>query len=264
MKNIEERHIDFVAKHYEQDKLDTQKALAKFKRERGIRNSKSNPFLRWGAVAASVVIAIFMFMPKSELVNLAAEDGVLVAYLPDSTKVVLAEGSTLSYDAADYGEEGRHVNMSGEVFFEVTRNERSPFEVKATAAKVEVLGTQFLVDENDEITELYVETGRVRFSALDGSSSEVLTKGMSAELGNDSRVDLVETATSNPAAWATGIFVYENTSIEAVIAELSHFYDVDLAVSDSTKHLTATFSTESLDDIIEVIEQVLNVEISQK
>ncbi len=269
MKNIEDKHIEFVAKHYEQGKLDTQKALAKFKRDKGIRPTKRNPFLRWSAVAASVAIGAFVLTrivlsPQSEWVNLSAESEKLIAYLPDSTKVVLAEGSTLSYDAADYGKDGRHVNMSGEVFFKVTRNEQSPFEVTAKTSKVEVLGTQFLVDENDDNTELYVESGKVRFSAMDDSSSEVLTKGMSAELGSDNIVAVVDNTTSNPAAWATGKFVYENTPISEVLKELSTFYDVTLTTTNNSKALTASFSTDNLEEIITIIESVLNVKIERR
>ncbi len=268
MKNIEDRQIEFVAKHYEHGKLDTPKALGKFKRKRGIYRSKGNPLLRWSAVAASVAIGAFMLVrivlaPQSEWINLSAEGEILIAYLPDSTKVVLADGSTLSYDAADYGSEGRRVNMSGEIFFEVTRNELSPFEVTAEGTKIEVLGTQFLVDESGEGTELYVESGKVRFSSRDDSSSAVLTRGMAAELCDDNLVTIVEPSTSNPAAWATGRFVYDDTSIGEVLIELSNFYGVELAVSDPTKHLTASFTSQSLDEIIEIIERVLNVKISK-
>ncbi len=263
MKDIEDKNIEFVARHYEPNKLDTQKALDEFRRERGIHRPKSNLLLRLSGVAASIAIAIFALMPKSEMVSITAEGETVVAYLPDSTKVMLADGSTLSYDARDYAGDSRHVDMSGEAFFSVTRNELSPFKVATQNATVEVLGTQFLLDDNGENTELYVESGKVRFSTKDESASLVLTKGMSAELDSHNRISIAKPTTTNPAAWATGKFVYENTPISEVLNELSHFYGVRLTTTDTTKYLTATFSTTDLANITPIIETALGITISK-
>ncbi len=271
MQNIKDKHIEFVAKHYEPNKLDTQKALARFRLNHGIDSHKRRALAWWSAASvACIAVAIFALMrttsvaPTSQIINILAKGETLVAYLPDSTKVTLAEGSTLSYDATTYGTTSRQVEMSGEIFFCVTRNEKSPFCVTAQKAKVEVLGTQFALCENSANTELYVESGKVRFSSRDNSSSLVFTRGESAMLSSDNRVTPTEPISANPAAWATGRFRYESEPINQVLSELSIFYGVHLTCDSTSQSLTATFSTGNLDSIIAVIESVLNIKITKE
>lgn len=63
-------------------------------------------------------------------------------YLPDGTLVWLNAGSKMSY-AQDFGINERSLNLSGEAYFEVTRNEEIPFKVHTEELDVKVLGTKF-------------------------------------------------------------------------------------------------------------------------
>lgn len=63
-------------------------------------------------------------------------------YLPDGTLVWLNAGSQMSY-AQDFGINERSLNLSGEAYFEVTRNEEIPFKVHTEELDVKVLGTKF-------------------------------------------------------------------------------------------------------------------------
>lgn len=84
-------------------------------------------------------------------------------YLPDGTSVWLNAQSTLKY-SQKFGQENREVILEGEAYFDVVRNENSPFLVKARDAVVRVLGTKFNVKAYPE--ENFIETtvvnGRVQ------------------------------------------------------------------------------------------------------
>ena len=136
-------------------------------------------------------------------------------------------------------------------------DESHPFRVMAPAATVTVLGTVFQVSEDRvDVTE-----GRVR---VDGPQGEdvVLTAGQSALL-QDGVPTLEETALPNPSAWATGVFRYDATPLDDVLKDLSAYYGVSLQVKgDSTgKSLTGEFSTDNLDEILELIGLALDVEL---
>ena len=62
--------------------------------------------------------------------------------LPDGTLVVLNAGSRLVYPQ-DFGVDNREVELSGEGYFEVERNEKLPFHVQTPSLSVRVLGTKF-------------------------------------------------------------------------------------------------------------------------
>ena len=63
---------------------------------------------------------------------------------------------------------------------------------------------------------------------------------------------------------ATASFHFDDTPLPDVLNELSTYYGVTLTASDSTRHLTGDFSGETLDDILSMIEEVLDVEIKKE
>ena len=64
--------------------------------------------------------------------------------LSDGTKVWLNASSTLEYPASFEGKKERRVRLTGEAFFEVSRNEKCPFYVETgNQESVQVLGTSF-------------------------------------------------------------------------------------------------------------------------
>ena len=62
-------------------------------------------------------------------------------------------------------------------------------------------------------------------------------------------------------AWATGLFHFNNTPLAEVLADLAQFYHVKLRASDTHKRLSGDFETDSLEEILTLIEQVLEVKV---
>ena len=259
----DEKCLDFVVNNYKTNRFNAEKALEKFNKNK--RPRRLHPAI-W-IVAASLVIGAFtlthfIVKPKSEWVTITATNETLNYILPDSSVVTLSKNSSISFDANAYAKKVRHINMSGKVYYDVRKNREIPFEVWAKVAKVRVLGTEFQVNENEETTDVYVNSGKVLFTAIGSKNSVTLTKGMFAELTSETQTPkITEQITINPAVWANGVFVYKNTLISDVLVELSAFYKVKLHTEHTSKQLTATFKADSLEEIIELIEQVLNIKI---
>ncbi len=259
-----DRHLKFVLKHYREGAFNTRNAIEKFNRAAGRTSRGIIKYIAGVAAAAAVVSGIFIFNPKPQPVHLMTADAAEVFILPDSTAVTLAPHSSLEYDAHAYIRKSRSVRMEGKAFFDVTRNERNPFEITTRKAYVKVLGTSFQVDETAD-TEVYVKSGKVLFSASEESEGVVLTEGMKAELGGaDGVPELHEEPLPNPAAWATGLFEYESTPLKDVLDELSAFYGVSLTASDYDRRLSAKFETSSsVDEIISMIAAATETTINQ-
>ncbi|MDH6341844.1 transmembrane sensor [Parabacteroides sp. PFB2-12] len=81
--------------------------------------------------------------------------------LADGTKVILNGGSKLVYPASFLN--SRQVSLSGEAFFDVARDEKSPFIVHSHKLSVKVLGTRFAFKayEEDAETTLTLESGSI-------------------------------------------------------------------------------------------------------
>lgn len=72
------------------------------------------------------------------------------------------------------------------------------------------------------------------------------------------------TADTTATTAATASFHFNDAPLPQVLRELGAHYGVTLAATDTTRHLTGTFSGQSLEDILSMIEEVLDVEISQQ
>ena len=97
--------------------------------------------------------------------------------LPDGTQVKLNAESSLSY-THDFGRELRQVNLEGEAYFEVTRNEDKPFVVHTKYLDIEVLGTSFNVYsyERENVMEMALISGRIKIQTCSEPSRVVYLK----------------------------------------------------------------------------------------
>lgn len=270
MKTNEDRMIDFVAKSYEENRFDPKKALARSQNgslRRSLSLSKRTVMLkRIAGVAAVAAVGIFLYLSwLTSWTDYAAYDIAQTFTLPDSSSVTLAPGSTLSLQKH---KDKRLVQMTGKVYFNVRHDDRAPFRVDAGSGFVKVLGTRFQVDSRDPIS-VSVVSGKVLFSAIrSGEEALILTKGQSAVLDPAASKPVEITPKHpNPAAWATGEFIYDNTPLPEVLSELSEYYDVTLVAFDAghssgeSRSLSGEFSTSSLQEILNLINSALGTDI---
>lgn len=270
MKTNEDRMIDFVAKSYEENRFDPKKALARSQNgslHRSLSLSKRTVMLkRIAGVAAAAAVGIFLYLSwLTSWTGYAAYDIAQTFTLPDSSSVTLAPGSTLRLQKH---KDKRLVQMTGKVYFNVRHDDRAPFRVNAGSGFVKVLGTRFQVDSRDPIS-VSVVSGKVLFSAIrSGEEALILTKGQSAVLDPAASKPVEITPKHpNPAAWATGEFIYDNTPLPEVLSELSEYYDVTLVAFDAghssgeSRRLSGEFSTSSLQEILNLINSALGTDI---
>lgn len=270
MKTNEDRMIDFVAKSYEENRFDPKKALARSQNgslRRSLSLSKRTVMLkRIAGVATAAAVGIFLYLSwLTSWTGYAAYDIAQTFTLPDSSSVTLAPGSTLRLQKH---KDKRLVQMTGKVYFNVRHDDRAPFRVNAGSGFVKVLGTRFQVDSRDPIS-VSVVSGKVLFSAIrSGEEALILTKGQSAVLDPAASKPVEITPKHpNPAAWATGEFIYDNTPLPEVLSELSEYYDVTLVAFDAghssgeSRRLSGEFSTSSLQEILNLINSALGTDI---
>jgi transmembrane sensor len=95
--------------------------------------------------------------------NVNTSDKPVTIALPDGSAISLAPGSRIGYAQNFDSTDNRDVYLSGEAFFEVTKNPDRPFRVFANEIVTKVLGTSFTVRsfENDTTIQVSVRTGKV-------------------------------------------------------------------------------------------------------
>ena len=150
--------------------------------------------------------------------------------LPDSTVVVLNSGSVLKY-AATFGQEERNVYLSGEGYFEVSKDKEKVFSVQTGDARVRVTGTVFNVRSypDDKETEVALIDGGVEVSV--GEKSVTLKPNERALYDRQSgRLERSEYDTNKSALWTTGKLSFVNASFREMLKEIERKYNVKIHV----------------------------------
>ena len=185
-----------------------------------------------------------------------------VIVLSDGTKIWLNKNATIHYPQT-FGSDERRVILTGEAYFEVSKNPNKPFIVEASNANIKVLGTSFDINTKHKNTMVSVNTGRVEVSNADKSSNVIITKGYSANVENN-HVNKFDTNNPNYLSWKTGEFTFDNTDITEVISLLNSYYSKQIALkntTDTTCSLTAHFKKLKLQEVIEIIELTCDIDV---
>jgi ferric-dicitrate binding protein FerR (iron transport regulator) len=195
----------------------------------------------------------------SENILTIPRGGQYKAVLPDGTKVWLNAESSLRYSTA-FTDSERKVMLTGEAYFEVTKNKEKPFIVESSAGTVKVLGTQFNVnsygDENVFTTTL-VE-GSVQITK--GAAQKILKPGEQAKL-KDGEISVAQVDTREFTSWKEGEFVFRNAPVLVVVKQLQRWYDLNVEFREPVeKHLNATIKRNvPLSKVLHYLEQTGDV-----
>jgi ferric-dicitrate binding protein FerR (iron transport regulator) len=145
--------------------------------------------------------------------------------LPDGTKVWLNAASTLKY-SSQFTNDERRVELNGEAFFEVAKNEKQPFRVMLNdSAVITVLGTHFNVMsyQNENAKEITLVEGRV--SVKKDNRTQELIPGMQAKVTDKNISTLNGVDTEEVTGWKKGLFVFHDASIESIMRQVERWYD---------------------------------------
>jgi transmembrane sensor len=156
--------------------------------------------------------------------------------LPDGTKVWLNALTTIRYPSSFTGAD-RVVQVDGEAYFEVAKDEGRPFRVTARDISVEVLGTAFNINcYNDEPSiRTSLLQGAVRL--VKGNARLALRPGEQAQTVDHGVPELVPDADVEKAiAWKNGSFSFDNDNIQSIMRQLAKWYGVDIRYQGEPTH----------------------------
>lgn len=181
---------------------------------------------------------------------------------PDGTKVWLNAGSTLTYPQ-NFWSESRQVELTGQGYFEVTKDPEKPFIVKVDPAySVEVLGTTFDVSayRDDEVigTTLVKGSVKLNINQKNGKTvSQLLKPDERAEFSKSTcKLNITSVNADYDTAWINGEVIFRNHSMRQVLKMLSRHYNVRFDVKDNdvlNSVITARFKDEQLPQVMEYL-----------
>lgn len=180
--------------------------------------------------------------------------------LPDGTKVWLNAASSLKYPA-QFTAHQRKVELTGEGYFEVSKDKKRPFTVVTGKQEVQVLGTHFNVNAypEEKATKTTLLEGIVKVSnasSQEHGDSKLLRPGEQSTLTQASfQVEKVDI--ENAVAWKNGYFTFADEDLEVSMRKLSRWYNVEISYSgkfDTISFGGAISRSKSLAEVLQILE----------
>ncbi|OQP58993.1 FecR family protein [Niastella populi] len=174
--------------------------------------------------------------------------------LSDGTKVWLNAASSLKFPTAFTGKK-REVELTGEAYMDVAKDQHHPFEVKIGNVNVAVHGTEFNImgyeDENQIVTTLV--SGSVAISA-NANAPLTLVPGEHAVVKNNNSDMIVEKAdVEEETAWKNGRTYFNGANIRQIMRQIARWYDVDVQYKGDVANLDFTCTVSRKDKLSKLL-----------
>ncbi len=184
--------------------------------------------------------------------------------LSDGTKVWLNAETKIKYPVNFTKGKTRKVELVyGEAYFDVSpsfKNNGSVFKVVSPYQKIVVLGTEFNVKAylGDSSTETTLVEGKVKVFTATNSINLMPNKQSSVLNKDPGNITVKAVDASKAVSWKSGMFSFQDEKLEAIMKELTRWYDVDVFFEKGAQKnliFTAELSrTETIHKILNVIE----------
>ena len=226
-------------------------------------------FMRYAAVVAVLVCACsYLFYNIGQrnmeqafaMIKVEAPQGSTTKMtLPDGTEVWLNAGSRIEYSQG-FGVNDRHVQLTGEGYFEVHRNESMPFIVKSPSLNVQVLGTKFDFRDypSDHSAMVSLDEGSVAVglrSAHDGDYQYRLAPDQRAVLEKRSGNMRIENRSTTDRLWTDGTIMINGQRLADIAIDLERSYGTRICIESTELAQTRFYGVfhrkdQSLDQVL--------------
>ncbi|AOM76068.1 FecR family protein [Pedobacter steynii] len=177
--------------------------------------------------------------------------------LADGTKIWLNSASTLTYPTTFEGKD-RTVILSGEAYFEVTKNSNKPFKVITRHQEVKVLGTHFNINgypDDPQIQTTLLE-GSILLSK--GSNNRLLRPGqMALTKIHSENIEIEPADTEKNIAWKNDDFIFNGENLPSIMKTIARWYDVEVVYQvspDSTRYWGVISRSKNLSEVLKMLQ----------
>lgn len=178
--------------------------------------------------------------------------------LADGTLVYLNAETSLRYPVV-FREGERVVELEGEAYFEVAKDEMRPFIVRMNGSEIKVTGTSFnarAYGNEDEVVTTLVE-GKVEVNGRKIVPGEQVRCEV-----NTGNLTVKTVDVNRFIAWKEGYFVFRNERLEDVMKTLARWYGVEYHFLDEqSKNVRIGARFGRYDDMTPIIEMLRQTEL---
>ena len=204
--------------------------------------------------------------------------------LPDGSEVWLNAGSNLDYNNLDFNKSLREVTLSGEAYFDVTKNANKPFIIHTSKMDITVIGTAFNVRSysNEKFSEASLIRGSIEVTLKNRKNQKIILKpNEKISIANDEQISETtvtakststkKTASAVPQilvqdlkvnerynvlgeiAWTQNKLFFDNENLEDIGLMIERWFGVSVEIRNQSlknARYTGNFEKENLEQVL--------------
>ncbi|MBK0064591.1 MULTISPECIES: FecR family protein [unclassified Acinetobacter] len=181
--------------------------------------------------------------------------------LEDGSSITLAAYSAIRIE---YSQHNRDIYLlDGALIANVSADKQRPFIVHTKQAHMQALGTEFMVTQHTDYSDLAVLEHTVKASNL--HQFKVVQQGHSIRV-DQYQIHELPTKASNMASWKDGILEVEDMPLSAFIDLVKPYHHGTIYVSDDIKNMKVygVFYLDDTDKILQVLQTTQPINIYKK
>ena len=228
----------------------------------------------WAAAAACIALLLLVVFYQTNFGNTITYE---TAYgetktieLQDGSVVTLNANSQISFAKNWNADKPRQVWLEGEAYFSVTHKQNDQqFLVHTQNLDVEVLGTEFNVNNRRGETQVMLNSGKVKLDIHAAKDSEKELTMLPGELVTFSEKKQVEKKVVNPeiySAWVSDVLIFEDVPMYTIKKIVEDNFGMEVIIEDpaiNDLRFNAKVPAKDLEVLLTLLEKTFNLTIEK-
>ena len=241
-------------------------------------NPKQSTFhmtpLKWVAAIAVISICLaWAFIGRQSKENYTTDmltlnndkdTSTLISTLEDGSMIYLSGSASLEYPSR-FANDKREVILSGDAYFDISKDRKKPFIVNTERATIQVLGTAFNIKDKEPFS-ISVKHGEVKVTENENGKFVFVKAGETAMLKAGNLYKMQTSDVEQFSKYFNSIH-FKDQRLEDIARVLNTYSDsihIEVAPQVKDRLITMSFSDESKSDIVKYICIALNIEFIQQ
>jgi hypothetical protein len=179
--------------------------------------------------------------------------------LPEGSRMWVNAGTRVAYPV-NFDKKKREIYVDGEIYIEVSPDQKRPFIVKTTQIDAEVLGTAFDITayEKDNAQRIVLVEGSVRIHNIRQGNETLLSPNEMYSFANGiSKVQTVNV--EDHISWKNGLYHYNSETLGVIMEHLSHYYGYSIVCSPEASQMKFSGKLDLKDKLETILEGIAQI-----
>lgn len=187
--------------------------------------------------------------------------------LSDGSEVWVNSGSVLEFPSTFNGDT-RSINLTGEMFIHVAKNQKKPFFVNTPDFQVKVYGTQFNISayQDNAVQSIVLVSGSVGIKST--NQKETFLQPNEMLIYKEQEIEKKQVDVTQYISWKDGYIVMDQTPISYVLKLIERYYNQSFVIRDNVNLGSRTctgklYLSDNIDNVMKTISILSSIEYKQ-